>query len=600
MNEESSGPQELWSGANKHSKDAMGFASLDGVLMDVNDSFCRLSGYSKEELIDKRRYQDLTPVECHEYEARVVETILGTGEIAEYETEYIRKDGSRVPVLLTTFVVKEYGRHPIGIAAIVKDISEHKQVEERLREREQMYRELADSLPQAVFELHPSGIISSANSAAFRTFGYTQEDLAEGMNVTQMMIDEDRDRARGRIQRVLNGEEEEGPAEYTGQRKDGGTFPVLVYSSPMMKDNRIVGLRGIAVDITGRKRNEQMVQESQRRYQDIFSYASDAIIIRDLEGNIVETNHSAATLTGYTLEELTKTNISQLLSNDSLRLAMESQNVLLKGKATSRRYELELIRKDGSRKSVESITGLVTKDGQPVGIQAMVRDITEQRQLRENMQFYISEITRAQEEERRRIARELHDETAQSLAALLLDIQAVGRAGQRLSDDTLERLEQLRVKANSILEGVRRFSHELRPDVLDRMGLLPALEMLATELNREDAARTHIEVTGYERRLRPEVELVLFRIAQEAMRNVRKHSRATEAVIIVEFTPNTVRLTVADNGRGFEPPGAVNGLAGKGKLGLIGMQERARLLGGSLSVISHPGKGTTVVVEIGA
>jgi signal transduction histidine kinase len=214
------------------------------------------------------------------------------------------------------------------------------------------------------------------------------------------------------------------------------------------------------------------------------------------------------------------------------------------------------------------------------------------------MQFYISQTIKAQEEERRRIACELHDETAQSLAALLFDVNTIARDKTQLSGESIQHLEQLRDKIDRLIEGIRRFSHELRPPVLDQVGLIPTLELLGEEPSRGDRVNTSVEVIGSERRLSPEVELVLFRIAQEALRNVRKHSQATEALVKVEFTPNKVKLSITDNGQGFELPKLLGDFASRGKLGLLGMHERAHLLGSNLSVESQVGKGTTIALEV--
>jgi len=346
------------------------------------------------------------------------------------------------------------------------------------------------------------------------------------------------------------------------------------------------------------KQVQQAAQEAESRYRDLFNSAGNAIFIRDLKGNISEVNQEASALSGYTLDELAKMNISQLLSVEGFKLVMEKQQALLKGKSSTERYELELIRKDGTKVIIESLTRLLTKQGQPMGIQAVVWDITEQKRLREELQFYISEITRAQEEERRRIARELHDETAQSLAALALDIEAINKTKDQLPEDAVQRLEQIRSRIDSIMEGVRRFSHELRPGVLDQVGLIPALELLAEELSKEMQVNALVEVIGSARRLSAEAELVLFRIAQEALRNVRKHSQATEAMISIEFGDKKVKMNVTDNGTGFELPELLGEFASSGSLGLIGIRERVRLLGGRFSVKSQPGKGTTVAVEV--
>ena len=260
-------------------------------------------------------------------------------------------------------------------------------------------------------------------------------------------------------------------------------------------------------------------------------------------------------------------------------------------------YEAICVRKDGAKFVAEVCTKVTHYHGRRVMVAAL-RDITESKRLRDNMQYYISEITKVQEEERRRIARELHDETVQSLVSLAFDIDTMSRGNGQLSPEDVQQLQQLRDKTCGIMDEVRRFGHNLRPDVIDQMGLVPALEILTNEINRGATISAHTEAIGAEKRLAPEAELVLFRIAQEALRNIRKHSQATDASVRIEYNADKVKLVIADNGRGFELPDMLCDLAGKGKLGLIGMQERARLLDGILSVESKPNQGTKVVVEI--
>ncbi|MBA7715522.1 Signal transduction histidine-protein kinase/phosphatase DegS [subsurface metagenome] len=146
--------------------------------------------------------------------------------------------------------------------------------------------------------------------------------------------------------------------------------------------------------------------------------------------------------------------------------------------------------------------------------------------------------------------------------------------------------------------GLRRFSHELRPGVIDHTGLVPALEILTEELSKEESVNSRLEIMGSERRLTPETELTLFRIAQEALHNVRRHSGATKAAIRLKFTRRKARLTVSDNGRGFEVPDVLSDFATESKLGLIGMQERARLLNSKFLIKSQVGRGTTIMVEV--
>jgi two-component system sensor histidine kinase DegS len=222
----------------------------------------------------------------------------------------------------------------------------------------------------------------------------------------------------------------------------------------------------------------------------------------------------------------------------------------------------------------------------------------ENARLYEGMRSYARQILTAQEEERKRIARELHDDTAQGLVALSRQLDALLSATDGHPERAKQRLLELRQITAQISQDVRRFSQDLRPSTLDDLGLLPTLEALTTKVSTDDHIDADLQVIGEKRRLSPEVELVLFRITQEALTNVRKHSGATKVLTTVEFGDSVVRIKVSDNGRGFTVPTKTDDLVETGKLGLTGMLERAHLAGGTVEVRSEPGAGTTVVAEI--
>jgi len=237
--------------------------------------------------------------------------------------------------------------------------------------------------------------------------------------------------------------------------------------------------------------------------------------------------------------------------------------------------------------------------GEVIGAIETLEDVTERKNAEENLRSHLQEITRAQEEERKRIARELHDETAQDLVVLSRQLDSfVVSAINNLSAEDISYVEGLRQQTERILDGIHRFSQDLRPSVLDDLGLVPALEWLASDLTEHFGIAVEMKVLGSVRRFLPEIELVLFRIAQEALRNVWKHSGASKARLTVEFGDGKVVLTVKDEGQGFELPDRVDDLTIAGKLGLAGMQERAQLIGGKLKLQSEPGKGTTVTLEV--
>lgn len=342
----------------------------------------------------------------------------------------------------------------------------------------------------------------------------------------------------------------------------------------------------------------QEVQASERKYKDLFERAHDAIWVHDMDGNMVSANDAAARLTGYEVDELCRMSIMSNLSEESLRLAKEIRTKLLERKPVNQPYEQRLITKQGTEAILQLTTSVVTVDGKPVGFQHIARDVTEERRMEENLRFYLQHITNAQEEERKRISRELHDSTAQTLIAMLHQLEHFLQDKSDLRMDDTRFLWRLHEEVRSVLQEVRQFGRDLRPSILDDLGLNPALEWLASEMEKENGIDTNLQVVGSERRFPAEAELMLFRIIQEALRNVARHSSASQARVTVTFNEQTTEVTVEDNGKGFALPQNLGDLSRLGKLGLTGMQERARLLGGSLKVESELAKGTKVTVKV--
>ena len=211
----------------------------------------------------------------------------------------------------------------------------------------------------------------------------------------------------------------------------------------------------------------------------------------------------------------------------------------------------------------------------------------------QSLHDYIGAMTRGQEDERRRLARELHDETLQSLIALR---QRVQLAQMKAKDDEMQAsLAELDGLSNSAIDELRRLSRALRPIYLEDLGLVTALEMLTRESAGLDVKFVCV---GSERRLDPGVELSLFRIAQEALSNVNRHAQATQAQVRIDFQPGTVTLEVSDNGCGFTPPRSPAEFAPGGHFGLLGMHERVELIGGKLTIESAPEKGSSLRVDL--
>jgi PAS domain S-box-containing protein len=361
-------------------------------------------------------------------------------------------------------------------------------------------------------------------------------------------------------------------------------------------DGCIIGAIETLEDITKRKNAESALKESESNFRNVFECALDAIWVSDAEGNILTANESAALLTGYSLPELKKANLSLFIATESLPLVRDVKARLLLDQPLTRSYEIQVIRKDKVEIVCKVSTNLITHSGNKA-FQSIARDFTREKRIFENLNYYLREITRAQEEERKRIARELHDSTAQNLIALMHKLENLLNDKGKLPIRQVKELWGLYENLRDVLQEVRRYSRDLRPSILDDLGLAPALEWLTGELQNNYGIESNLKVVGLDRRLPPEAELLLFRIVQESLMNVAKHARASKAQVEVELNDKRVRVTVSDNGVGFQPPEIMGNLLYTGKLGLAGMQERVQLLGGKLKIDSTPGKGTTVRVE---
>jgi signal transduction histidine kinase len=231
---------------------------------------------------------------------------------------------------------------------------------------------------------------------------------------------------------------------------------------------------------------------------------------------------------------------------------------------------------------------------QPVGgiveIQRLQRELKEMarkvQSSQEGLRDYINAITTAQEEERRRLARELHDETIQALIALKHRMQLARKSVRESGSKTyFQELEDL---TEETIENLRRLTKALRPIYLEDLGLVTALEMLAREIEHASGIQIHFQQSGSEKRLDSRIELALYRIAQEALNNVMRHSQAKEARLTIRFE-NPITLEVWDNGIGFSLPPIPTDFAIRGHFGLLGMRERAELIGAHLEVLTRPG-----------
>ena len=335
---------------------------------------------------------------------------------------------------------------------------------------------------------------------------------------------------------------------------------------------------------------EESVSSMVLDYRAVFECAPDGIVVVDDEGRIVEVNPCILTQFGYTAEELIGEPV-EILVPESQRGDHERHRAGFQADPTSRPMGAGLVlvgrRKDGSGFPVEiSLSPWRTNDGDfVIGV---IRDQTERSQLR----AFGQEALRAAEEERRRISRELHDDTAQRLAALLVHLRLLELEGGAARRETL--MQELREGLQEVAEGVRRIARGLRPPALEDAGVVAALQAHIRNLFENQAIRTSFDAGAVDQLLNEDGNLVLYRVVQEALSNVVRHSRATMVNVAIHAEGSSVVAVVEDDGDGFDG-GRIGDGAG---LGLLGMKERAASAGGSVIVESAPGSGTRVQLTI--
>jgi PAS domain S-box-containing protein len=359
---------------------------------------------------------------------------------------------------------------------------------------------------------------------------------------------------------------------------------------------------GVAVENANLYQQQQITTQqlriSEERYRGLFENSSDAIFVCSTTARIISINQACEKLTGYTLKELSGTPIYDLFIGDSQNKIKQLFSDEFGQTTGVGIEEARLLKKNSMKAYLELHITPLLKSKQIIGMQVIAEDVTEEKQLRRNMEYYVKQITRAQEDERLRISRELHDDTAQILASLSRDLDLMITSKSSLEKPVIAKLKKLHDMTDSALKGVRRFSQDLRPSILDDLGLEPALEWLIGNLEIEQGIATKININGNSRRLAPEIELTVFRITQEVISNIRRHSKATSVDLSLDYSADAMTLIINDNGQGFEIPDRTSDLAILGKLGIIGMRERARLVGGTLIVQSEKGSSTTVILRI--
>jgi len=429
--------------------------------------------------------------------------------------------------------------------------------------------------------------IVEVNRAALLHYGYSRDEFL-AMTIGDLSSTEDPAEEHPQEKPLTSRVAENPQASSKHRQKDGSLIDVEVTSFAVTFSGRSASMDCI-LDVTYRRK-----AEAQARYLDLLlTTVTDAVVSCDDKFILTGWNAAAESTYGKRADEVLgqldslvfRTNFVGVDAAEAIRRLVETGR--FHGELTHRRG-------DGRNIHIEShAAALFDGDGKRLGYVSVNRDVTESKYAEEAIRALLHEALTAQEVERGRIARELHDETAQTLTTLLVDLRAVEESQDLAA--ALAVASKLRGLVSVALAGVQRMARGLRPSVLDDLGLEDAIERLGLEVSLANGFVVDVHATGPRLpRLPEEIETALYRVTQEALTNVSKHASPKAVSVVIHRNPVELRLLIEDNGTGFDATETFSAT----KLGLVGMRERAHLVGGSVTIESSPGYGTTICVIV--
>ena len=473
---------------------------------------------------------------------------------------------------------------------------------------------IVESSADAIISKDLTGIITSWNRAAEHIFGYSAQE-AIGQPISIIIPPELCDEETEILCRLRNGESIE-HYETMRSSKDGARLRISLTVSPIRDaQGRVIGGSTIARDVTQRNRTERELLEKQELLRAAFTQTYSFLAVLSTDGTIVEANRAALEGTGFARSEVIGSKFWDIWWRSMPEeQAIAKTSVATAAKGLAVREECQYALRDGSiRFADRTLNPVQEANGEVIMIVASGLDMTEHRQLRSMLEERVRERTREleikniellrqtdvvrelsarllqiQDEERRRIARELHDSVGQMLAAVSMNLAQVEREAQALSPEARTALEDNAALLSQLSTEIRTISHLLHPPLLDEVGLQSALQWYIEGFSERSKIDVDLQLPDDFGRLPRNLEITLFRVVQECLTNIHRHSGSTTAAIRVARSPNEVRLEVRDAGKGI-PADTQAGLS-SGKLsgvGLRGMHERLRQMGGQLDVCSN-------------
>ena len=582
------------------------FITRDSRIVFVNPAAIRIFGASSADEVLGRSPFDFFHIDKHIHLRDRVSRLLAGGTVPVNEERAVGLNGvvTDVEVACTLFE-DSHGR---AIESVMRDITERKRTEEALRESEERLSLAFAGAQEGVWDwnLETGQVVYSPRWK--QMLGYEEWEIEPHVSAWERLLHpDDHERARALNAAVARGERSY-EAEFRLRHKAGHFVDVLSRGLPVRREpgGPVVRIVGTHFDLTERKRAEAALRESEERLTLAFAGAQEGIYDWNLEtGAVVYSTHWKRML-GYEDHEIEPhvSAFERLIHPDDLNRATHVNTSVSRGDAP---YEMEfrLRHKNGHYIHVLSRGFPVRRDpdGPVVRIVGTHFDLTERKQAEEARERERSERARtellgrlvfAQEDERRRIAREMHDQFGEQLTALGLRIRALKDAANGRADLSTK-IAALEDVAAQLDRDVDHLIWELRPTALDDLGLRAALANYIDDWSRRVQVPAELHSAGLStERLASEIETTLYRIAQEALNNIAKHAHARHVEIILERRTDQVLLIVEDDGIGFDPAETEGDRRG---FGLLGMQERAALVGATVQIESALGEGTTIFVR---
>jgi PAS domain S-box-containing protein len=564
--------------------DFVGMADPSGRVLYLNRAALEMIGMKTEE-VSGISIPDFHPTWARDIVVTEALPIAIRDGVWSGELAMLHRDGHEIPVSQVLLTHKDSHGELEFMSTIVRDITEHRNALTEIKRQKEILQTIFDQIPILISLRDSDGRLSLANREWHRVLGWSLEQRQiHNMIAECFPAPENRQEAWKSIV-----EPRPGWRDFRIRTSEGRVIDTC-WTRVALTDGTTIG---IGQDITERRRAEDALA----RDAFLLAQVQDSVIVTDLEGVVTYWNEGATRLFGWRAEEMLGRPLLERVP-DSARATM---NAVFRETTGGKDFagEWEDYRKDGSRFWIAArVTRIYDAVGTPVGVMGVAHDITDRKRAEKALRDYADRLhglsrrlVEIQEEERRRLARELHDEIGQVLSALGVNIRAVRSA----CDVTAwPRLDECLAIVDLAVTQVRNLSLELRPSILDDLGLAAALRWLVDRQTRRAGIVAHIGVKSTGAQLSSELVTACYRVVQEALTNVIRHSLARNVWVDFQQRDEDVQLLVRDDGIGFDVEEARSGASRGESLGLLGMQERIDSLGGELFIESEPGRGTSV------